>query len=225
PDVLGTQEGLPDQVGDLARGLPHYAFLGAGRMADGRDERNAIFYRPDRFDVEAHGDFWLSNTPDVPGSLHWGNYVPRMATWARLFDRENDAPLFVINTHLDHFAPRARKRAVQLIHSMLPADGNVLLMGDFNAPPGGYTYRYLTRKSAGPRLLDSMRHAEERAPAHWNATFHKFWGRGLYRIDYIFAREPTRVARHVVVRDEFDGVYPSDHFPVFAELEMEHAAS
>ncbi|MHB8606123.1 MAG: endonuclease/exonuclease/phosphatase family protein, partial [Thermoplasmatota archaeon] len=43
PHVLGTQEGLPDQVGDLARGLPHYAFLGAGRMADGRDERNAIF--------------------------------------------------------------------------------------------------------------------------------------------------------------------------------------
>ena len=221
PDVIGTQEGLEDQVEDLLAKLPGYAALGQGRFGGRADEFNAILYRKDRFAVLDQGDFWLSDTPDVPGSRSWGNYVPRMATWAHLKDRATGEPFHVFNTHFDHLVPGARRKAAELVARRLPESReNVVLMGDFNAVPTGGTYRYLTRHHKGPRFRDSLDLAESWLPQRWNATFHKFTGRGLYRIDYLFLKNPTRVSKHVVVRDTPGGKFPSDHFPVYAEVEM-----
>src|SRR5581483_4187006 len=87
PDLLGTQEGLQDQIDFLHQHFPEYGVLGEARFGGRRDEYNAIFYRKAKFKVEATGIFWLSETPHVPGSRHWGNLVPRMATWATFVDK------------------------------------------------------------------------------------------------------------------------------------------
>lgn len=87
-DIVGTQEALPDQIDDLAA-MPGFAFVGVGRDDVKRaGEHSAIFYRSTRFDVEAHGDFWLSQTPDKPSKGWDAKCCNRIATWAKFHDRE-----------------------------------------------------------------------------------------------------------------------------------------
>ena len=215
PDLVGTQEGLHDQVGYLEEQFPEYGFLGEARFGGRNDEFNAILYRKERFKVLGTGNFWLSDTPDVPGSRTWGNLVPRMATWARFMDKDTGNVFHHLNTHLDHLVPRARKLGALLIQKRLPKDVPALVTGDFNALQRGGTYRYLT----GPAgLTDSRWACETPVESRWNATFHNFTGRGLYRIDYVLGRHVARYASYRVVRDRVEGKLPSDHFPVVADV-------
>jgi endonuclease/exonuclease/phosphatase family metal-dependent hydrolase len=217
PDLIGTQEGLDEQVDYILSHFPHYGVLGEARLGGRRDEFNAIFYRKDRFDVRDAGDFWLSDTPDVPGSRHWGNLVPRMATWARFEDKDSGLPFHHLNTHLDHLVPSARAKGARLIESRLPKDVPVVVTGDFNALQRGGTYRFLTGPE-GAGLTDSRWASRNTVADRWNATFHRWTGRGLYRIDYILGRHVARFANHKVVRDRVAGRLPSDHFPVVSDL-------
>lgn len=228
PDLLGTQEGLLEQVLDIHEALPHHAVVGEGRRRgrcvtsgqDGCDEDEyvALFYDTRRFDMLDHGNFWFSDTPEVPGSMGWGNYVPRMTTWARLADRETGRPFTFVNTHLDHFHPRARTRGASLLRERFPpANGEpMLLVGDFNSIPRRFVHRHLT-EDAG--FQDSFHLARERSH-RFGGSFHGFTGRGLMRLDWILCRPRWEVHRHVTVRDRPNGVHPSDHFPVLAELAL-----
>lgn len=217
PDLIGTQEGLEEQVDYILSNFPHYGVLGEARLGGRRDEFNAIFYRKDRFDLRDTGNFWLSDTPDTPGSRHWGNLVPRMATWARFEDKDTGLPFHHLNTHLDHLVPSARAKGARLIESRLPRDVPVVVTGDFNALQRGGTYRFLTGER-GAGLTDSRWASRNTVSDRWNATFHHWTGRGLYRIDYILGRHVARFSNHRVVRDRVAGKLPSDHFPVVSEL-------
>ena len=86
-DVFGTQEALPGQLADLDA-LTEYARVGVGRD-DGKQagEHSAIFYRRDRFELLAHGDFWFSQTPEVPSKGWDARCCNRLASWARLHDK------------------------------------------------------------------------------------------------------------------------------------------
>lgn len=223
PDVLGTQEGLPHQLADLDARLPGYARVGRGRRGGDDDEHCAIHYRTDRLDLLAWGDFWLSDHPDRPGSVSWGNDLPRMATWARFRDREGGGTVLVANTHLDHRSPAARRRATAVLAERLPG---AVLVGDFNALPGGAVHRDLlawgwddagvaaARTAAGRRMhpFAALREAGE-------ATFHGFTGNARDRLDWILVpRRRAKVLSHVVVQDRPGGRFPSDHFPVVADV-------
>ncbi len=90
PDILGVQEALHGQVADLWVSLPEFEFIGVGRDDGQRTgEYAGIFFRRARFraDPTDCGTFWLSATPEKPGSRTWGNEIPRVATWVRLNDR------------------------------------------------------------------------------------------------------------------------------------------
>lgn len=217
PDLLGTQEGLEDQVEYLSERFPEYGMLGEARHGGRRDEFNAIFYRKDRFRVQASGDFWLSDTPEVPASRSWGNLVPRMATWARLIDKDSGHAFAHVNTHLDHLVPSARRKGAELISRRAPRDVPLLLTGDFNALQQGRTYRYLT---GAVGLLDSRWASRTAVSTKWNATYHRFTGRGLYRIDYILGRGVLDFSQYAVVRDRVQGKLPSDHFPVVTQAAL-----
>ncbi len=61
-----------------------------------------VFYDSKVLAIEESGNFWLSDTPDVPGGISWGNLYPRMVTWA-LFRRLDDGRRFYfLNTHLPY---------------------------------------------------------------------------------------------------------------------------
>lgn len=80
-DIFGTQECFLHQLKDMKEALPGYDYIGVGRD-DGKDkgEHSAIFYRTDKFDIVEKGDFWLSETPDVP-SKGWDAVLPRICSW------------------------------------------------------------------------------------------------------------------------------------------------
>ena len=103
PDLIGVQEGLAHQVADLQGAFPFYNWYGVGRD-DGNDkgEFSAIFYRADVFELRESGTFWLSETPDQPGSKGWDAALPRVCSWVKLKDRRNNQTIYHFNTHLDH---------------------------------------------------------------------------------------------------------------------------
>lgn len=82
PAVFGTQEGKRHMLVNLEQNLVDYGWLGEDRRGAGDDEYCAIFYRKELVNVVDHGQFWLSEQPDVPGSISWESDYPRICTWA-----------------------------------------------------------------------------------------------------------------------------------------------
>ena len=217
PDLIGTQE-LHKAQGDwLVARLPRYAWFGRDRRGGHDDEHMGVFYRSDRLRVVDSGDFWLSDTPDVPGSVSWGHPFPRMATWA-LFERIADGRRFYLfNTHLPYRDEddAARERGARLLAgriAALPADVPVVVTGDFNAVPDSPAHAALTE-----RLHDAWTTTASRSGP--DATFHAFSGKADRRIDWILVRGfEVREASTLEACEGNDGRCPSDHFPVLAEL-------
>ncbi|MEO0734454.1 MAG: endonuclease/exonuclease/phosphatase, partial [Bacteroidota bacterium] len=82
PEVLGIQEGLPQQVKWLDRRLANYAVTGEGRRGGNKGEYSAIYYDRRRLRAEDAGTFWLSETPQRV-STGWDAALPRICTWVR----------------------------------------------------------------------------------------------------------------------------------------------
>ncbi|HOB73062.1 MAG TPA: endonuclease/exonuclease/phosphatase family protein [Phycisphaerae bacterium] len=148
PDVLGLQEPLRFQLDEIRAAVPGYAELGAARD-DGKEkgEYSAILYRSDRLQPVESGTFWLSDTPEIPGSKTWGNKLPRVCTWARFEDRVTGREFYAYNTHLDHQSQPARERGVELIARRIAErkvpTAPVVVTGDFNAAESNPAIRYL----------------------------------------------------------------------------------
>lgn len=218
PDVVGCQELLAHQLADLRESLPAYEWVGEDRKAGDRPgEHVAIGYRPDRFTLRDHDTFWLSETPEVPGSVGWDGYHPRIATWARLVDSVTETDLLHLNTHLDHQGERARRHGAVLLTERLDtlaSDSPVVVTGDMNCHPGSPPYERLTDGLDDARGLSTHGH---HGPTD---TFHGFTGVPEERIDYVLVDGLT-VRQHATLTDRWDERYPSDHFPVLAELTFE----
>ena len=222
PAVLGVQEALRFQLDEIGRELNHYGEIGVGRD-DGVEagEYSAILYDRSRLEVLEQGTFWLSDTPDVPGSMTWGNQYPRIVTWARFRDGATGAAFYVFNTHWDHESQPARERSagmlLERIRTRSTVDDPVLLMGDFNAGEDNAAFRALLRPSDGLRLYDTFRalHPDARE----TGTYHAFRGdRSRPRIDAILASPEWQTLAAAIVLESENGVYPSDHFPVTTTL-------
>jgi endonuclease/exonuclease/phosphatase family metal-dependent hydrolase len=219
PDLIGTQEGLYQQINDLAADLPQYQWIGTGRDGGSRGEFMAIFYRPDRFEPLEFDHFWLSDTPNVIGSTSWGNRNRRMVTWVRFLDRRTARQFYFFNTHLDHEIQPAREKASVLIRERverLTQALPILLVGDFNAAAGANkAYDILTE---GGFFEDTWLNAKQ--PRNEKiATFHNYRGpREGSRIDWILARGAIVVESSEIVTCSENGQYPSDHFPVMATI-------
>jgi endonuclease/exonuclease/phosphatase family metal-dependent hydrolase len=216
PDVIGVQEALYLQLGEIRAELPVYGGIGVGRD-DGRlaGEFSAILYRRDRFAIVDSGTFWFSDTPEVPGSKSWGNNITRICTWALLRDLPSGRGLYVYNVHLDHESQPSRERSVALLLERIAARRYpavaVVVTGDFNAGEDNPAVRRM-----GESFRDSYRaiHPAESVAG----TFNGFRGDSTgAKIDYVFTdRLVTRAA--AILRDQSGGRFPSDHFPVTARL-------
>jgi len=107
-DLVGIQEGLPHQVNGLNQAFSVYKYVGKGRDKHGKGEHVGIFFNKNKFTLLEEGHFWLSDTPNIPGSQSYGSAAPRMATWILL--KYEEQKLLVLNTHLDHKSEKARKK-------------------------------------------------------------------------------------------------------------------
>lgn len=223
-DIVGTQEVLHHQLEALKQLLPEYTYVGVGRQ-DGKTtgEYATLMIRTERFDVKQSGNFWLSETPDVPGSKGWDAACERVATWAVLTDKLTKKPLFVINTHLDHMGQEARQKGVALLleeTTRLGSDMPVIITGDFNATPDSDVIARVLEHS-NPGLKHTRAVASVTDGPEW--TFHAY-GRIIEEerdfIDYIFVSNDIKVLEHKVLPPKFNDQYVSDHAVVAAQVRL-----
>src|SRR5690348_9166046 len=132
PDILGTQELLLPQADYLEQHLPGYTWFGMGRNGNeinrNGNEHMGVFYDKARLKLLDSGNFWLSQTPDKPGSIGAGLLMPRMVTWAKFEDRRSGRQFYYYNTHFPYRdgkeAEATRERCAEQIRqrmAQLPA--------------------------------------------------------------------------------------------------------
>lgn len=220
-DVLGTQELLSNQFNDLSGLLTGYQGVGVGRL-DGVEsgEYCAVFFRKDRFTLLDSGTFWLSETPEVVGSLGWDGACERIATWVVLRDRDG-REFFFIDTHLDHVGQVARDEGVSLLMKRietLSGGRPVILTGDFNSEPGSSVVAHVQKDGV---LRDAKAIAAQRSGTDWSfSDFGQIPEAERPLLDYIFVSGDVEAVRYEVLPDTFDGGYVSDHAPVMAVVKI-----
>lgn len=103
-------------------------------------------------------------------------------------------------------------------------DEPLIILGDFNCAPDSEPYQVLLGSDRDDICLqDAARSAACNGADE--GTYHAFTGQAREgRIDWILASHDFRVLSAWVDRSSFDGRYPSDHFPVWAELGLARAA-
>lgn len=188
-DIVGMQEVLHNQLVDLKTRLPEYAEIGVGRE-DGKTkgEYAPIFFKKDRFEVLDNNTFWLSQYPDSIGFIGWDGACTRIATWAKMKDKQNGKIFMAINTHFDHVGTEARRKGALLIIEKIKeivGDQPAVLTGDFNVNDSSEAYNTLTTNSFV--LKDAHKEAQTKEGVDY--TFHNF-GRiepsSCEKIDFIF---------------------------------------
>jgi endonuclease/exonuclease/phosphatase family metal-dependent hydrolase len=222
PDLLGTQETWDFQAEYLLDQLPGRTYVGWSRQPDSDDgEQCGLLYRTARFEKKDSGQFWLSETPDKPGSKSWDSAFPRIVTWVELRDRQRPGTrLFFFNTHFDHRGPEARLQSARILRKRLeelkPSDAWVVT-GDFNCPEDSPPYRELIG-AEGLTVVDTYR-AVHPIRKEGEGTGHRFSGRRSGgRIDWVLHSTHFTTVSAAIDRTEKDGRFPSDHFPVTAVL-------
>lgn len=219
PDLIGMQEVLWHQYKYLDSALAGYGSVAAGRD-DGamNGEACPVFYRLGRFSKIACGTFWLSTTPEVPGSIGWGAALTRIATWIRLYDKTAKDTLLFINTHFDHISDSARVMSAGVLLEKvreLAGDNNFVITGDFNALPES---KAIGKMREDNFAVDSYT-ISETAPEGVTYTFNGWKdAQGERRIDYIFVRNGMKVLSHMTMKVIKDGIFISDHWPVKARV-------
>lgn len=221
PLIIGMQEALLTQIQDLEAALPEYAWIGKGRD-DGETsgEFMPIFFHTGTFLLEKEGHFWLSDTPDQPGSRGWDAACNRMVTWGRFVDLRARQAFYVFNTHFDHKGTRAQLESAKLLLERIPEivedESPVLLMGDLNVTPDSEAYQLLE----GAEWLMDTRLTSQRPAYGPDSTWSGFEQAGIdnKRIDYIFVNAGWRVHGQSHLSDSWSGRFPSDHLPVLAVL-------
>lgn len=135
-DIFGTQEGFYHQLQDILR-LNSYNYIGAGRD-DGKQsgEHSAIFYKKDKFEVLESGNFWLSETPEIPGKGWDATCCNRICSWGKFKDIKNNKVFYFFNVHFDHQGKIAREESGKLMVEKMKSiagDYPIIATGDFNS--------------------------------------------------------------------------------------------
>ena len=219
PDLLGLQEVFPMQEEYLRENFPEYSYYGRSRLVDPKEgEACSVMFRKERFEPMEQATFWLSETPEEPGSKSWDSSLPRIANMISLQDKQaGGKKLVLINTHFDHRGKVAREEAAQIIRGRvteLKKGTPVVITGDFNSGEGSKPYQSLV----GGNIIDTFRMAHPKRTEE-DSTFTAWTGRLIgNRIDWVLCSSNFQVLLAEINRTNDNGRYPSDHYPVTATL-------
>jgi len=163
------------------------------------------------------GSFWLNEEPQHWGSA-WGARWTRSATWIKV--GIVSGPMLLLNLHLDHISAHARMRSLELIFERLSLLGwptlPTVIMGDFNASPNSPEHRLCLEAGLHDSWCSAGHSEDDRA-----FSYHGFQGRRFpdeTRIDWILHSPHFQVRRAQILKDARPPRYPSDHYPVLADL-------
>jgi len=221
PDLMGMQECLAMQADYIVQNLPGYRWAGIGRDQNGKGEMTAVFFKADTLVPIETLNFWLSETPDQPGSKSWDTSCTRMCTRIKFHHPATGRFFVYANTHMDHKSEPARQNGIAVIESHLaPYAGDlpVILTGDFNSGAGkSKAYEFITGKGFKDSWIEAP---EKKGPAITISDFKAPKTDADMRIDWIMYRGNVQPRQCETVTYNEDGRYPTDHYPVFGLLTL-----
>ncbi len=220
-DILGTQEGtLKNHLADITEsGHGDYTFIGEGRDGGQDGEYSAIIYKTDRFEPIETGNFWFSETPDVP-SRGWDAVYNRICSWGKFRDLKTGREFYFFNSHFDHKGATARLESAKLLLSkmkLIAGDSPAFSTGDFNSTPDAESIQTILNDG----LLSDSYDLSEQAPYGSFGTLNsRKEDVPTKRIDYVFVTSHIKIKEYGVLNDRPDGQFPSDHDPVLVIAEF-----
>ncbi|MBP5521036.1 MAG: endonuclease/exonuclease/phosphatase family protein [Bacteroidales bacterium] len=223
-DIIGTQEVTYEMRSALFEVLGDtYGIFGSGRKNYSNGEGTPIMYKRDRFDLLNKGNFWLSETPDVPGSVSWDCSQERLATWGIFLDKKTGKKFLYINTHFDHRGPISRAKAAELLLQKARELGGGLpafFSGDFNATVSSDELAVLSDNDlVKDSYASSVTEPTGRVGSYYGFDFDMPDDEN--RIDYIFVPKSATVHSYACIDDDFrDRQYSSDHCPLLVVVSL-----
>lgn len=233
PDVIGMQEvmsdGSVDLANEIAAGLGYSVVYGEAKaLMAGISLGNAIL---SKHPIQSHQCFVL---PDG------GTDERRSLLLAQIDTPYGELPFACTHLAWKFHHGFLRERQVLAIRDIfkreLPVRADMLppvLVGDFNAVPESTEVRFLTGLHAldghSIYLADCFAQVGEGPGFTYDEVRNPFaaiYHEAPRRIDYVFVRGPDARGRgkplacRVVLNEVVDGVAPSDHFGVYAELRV-----
>ncbi len=209
-DIVCMQEVMSHQL-EYIVDATGYTFAGS------RGLFNPILYKAERFELLHTETFWLSDSME-PFSKGWDAKYDRYCTWVHLRDRKTKAEVFVFNVHLDHRGEVARTKGAELVCRQarrFAGDAPLIVCGDMNSTDTTSAYAtYVSHLSDARKVAAKVEGAE--------GTAHSFGQVAPVRIDYIFVSQGIGVKAYDVDDESYpNGMYPSDHYAVFADMVIE----
>lgn len=218
-NIVGSQELQTWQTNELSEALgENYSTIGEPRSVSSTENCN-IFYRNDVFECLEWDTIWLSETPDVAGSIGWEGKYPRIMTWGKFKVIETEQEFYYLNTHLDHVSSEARINGLKLVLSYMDSfsDYPVIMTGDLNMYESSSEYDCMReREDDYPNTFAAF---EEKFAVD-NKTSHGFNGGTEGKaIDFIFySAKDFDLESTDIIYDKYGIYYLSDHYPVYSVL-------
>ncbi len=226
PDIVGFQEAVKEQFDDLRDVFDDsYGSFGKARSAKmdswwqkfvmknpkAKDEHNPLFYNTYTVKLLDSGDFGIN-----PRGRIMHAHLPRICTWGFFENKDTGKKFYVYNTHLDNSSGLIRKRQIQKILQHVKkhtVKDPVIIMGDFNTKLSGKTKTSLFSKAGFVHAKTIAKSVEgpKETRTGWN-------NKQLKTIDHIFVRPRKSMVEKYVVVASPEGVFPSDHRPVFIDI-------
>lgn len=235
PDIVGLQEAEQEQVLDIKNNCRGYSHVGYGRKS-GKDitseitwidnlqgitkhsESTTILYKTDKFIKHSDGWFCHSNTPDKADTYFPGttDEQPRISTWVILTHKETGRKFFYLNTHTTTY--NVLELEIQLIKEQVEKLNTeklpVVLSGDWNLVEDDswmnpITDNYLSARKTAPITDNSYTY-------HWWETLSASEKK---QIDHIYYKG-LECFEFRTVNQKWDGLYISDHYPIYARFEL-----
>ena len=218
-DSVGIQEATPEWMAAQKEKLGHkYDYVGIGRD-DGNNEGeySPVFFLIDKYEAVERDNFWLSETPNEV-SYGWDAVCRRICSWARLRDKTTGKEYVHINTHFDHIGVEARRNSVEMIikHAKTFVDIPVVFTADMNVVEGTENYNQFVNSNY---FDDTKKLAHD--TMHY-CTYHdtKPEEHKDEVIDYVMINKGFKALKYVVMTEGIDGRFVSDHYPIYAEVEI-----
>ncbi len=222
PDIIGFQEVVPKIKELLEIILPEYCILGHGRMQNFDGEGVFTAIRKETVELLGLDVCWMSDTPYVPESRYKNQSAcPRTLNTALLHHKPSGQKLYVYNVHLDHIESSAQQDELAFVLKKIQTnwqekyDFPAVILGDFNLEwhKSEVVKNFATQKTVPFTKISGP----------YPVTFHNYGKiEKDFEIDYIFVTDALKdkVKSVALWKEEKDGIYLSDHYPVCAEFDL-----
>lgn len=210
---------LPGLVADKGGKYSWFTFSPYAADGSGSMKAQAVVYKPERFEMLESHHFWFSGTPDEMSSDWDEKKFKRGACCFTFMDKLSKRKIFVMVSHMPlgreanyHAAEIILERAKMYNPENLPA----FFIGDLNTREERNSSVLLRTYWTDTYLTDCPKTGSK-------GTFNSY-GRNVDmdaapRIDFIYFKgESIYPMQYVVNLKKYDGIYPSDHCPVYADF-------